>query len=151
MGDTLKDLYRRSLASDRVDSEGNPRRDFIINLLSSSQGDVARLFSRPDLHPQPFTHSAVKYELDQSGLPILQGSLGALTCQVAGAYALGMDGLHVDSEARPSVDGESELFVARVLAVRQADETAPAGTPAVDLKPLVYHRKKYGTVGTTNS
>ena len=50
----------------------------VINILSAAQADVAVRFSRPDLHKDPFV--STPYHLTEEGLPVIEGSLGALSC-----------------------------------------------------------------------
>lgn len=123
----------------------------VVNLLSAAQESVAIKFSRPDLYPDPF--STTSYLLSKEGLPVLEGSLGALSCQlVSTALPLhdleylrkrgaGMEGCV--SEVAPLGGGvASELFIARVMRVEplslgEDDE----GT--LRTLPLLYHRRGY--------
>ena len=99
----------------------------VVNLLSAQQASIAIKFSRPDLHPQPF--DSVAYKLTEEGIPMLDGSLGALSCKmVSKAIPLGREGVG------------SELFIARVLRVESMCERT---------LPLVYYRRRYTTVMTT--
>jgi flavin reductase (DIM6/NTAB) family NADH-FMN oxidoreductase RutF len=52
----------------------------VVNLLSAEQSSVAVTFSRPDLHPHPFT--TVPYILTAEGLPVIVGSLGVMSCKL---------------------------------------------------------------------
>ena len=99
----------------------------VVNLLSAQQASIAIKFSRADLHPQPF--DSVAYKLTEEGIPMLDGSLGALSCKmVSKAIPLGGEGVG------------SELFIARVLRVESMCERT---------LPLVYYRRRYTTVMTT--
>jgi flavin reductase like protein len=57
----------------------------VINLLAAPQAHAAVVFSRSDLHPRPFEDPGIQWSLSRDGLPILHGSLGALSCRVIGA------------------------------------------------------------------
>jgi len=117
----------------------------VVNLLSAEQSGAAVLFSRPDLHPAPFEDPRVRYKLSREGLPILSGTIGALSCQLVGrgiplhdlAYLGGGNGFG-DAGASKVVLGTgditSELFIARVMRVE---------TNSTDVEPLVYHRRGY--------
>ena len=129
----------------------------VINLLAAPQAHAAVLFSRPDLHPRPFEDPGIQWSLSRDGLPILHGSLGALSCRVVGAplplndlAALGDKLLHKSEGKCDSVDVdgvESELFIAQVTRV----EDVPMVASVVGLDdtirtlPLVYHRRGYTT------
>ncbi|PPR08305.1 hypothetical protein CVT24_000764 [Panaeolus cyanescens] len=131
----------------------------VINLLSAGQADAAIKFSRPDLHPEPFREGGgVKYRLTEDELPVLDGVLGAMSCQlVAGPIPLhdlgalgnawGPDSSSLAGGAchtSPQLeDGEvaSELFIARVTRIEAlADTTTDERTLN---SPLLYYRRKY--------
>ncbi|KAG8215057.1 hypothetical protein J3R82DRAFT_8466 [Butyriboletus roseoflavus] len=65
-------------------SSGASSAHLIINVLSAAQPHLADRFARPDLHPRPFHDPRVPYTLSQDGLPILAGTLGALSCRLIG-------------------------------------------------------------------
>lgn len=121
----------------------------VINILSSHQSSVAVQFSRPDLHPHPFKH--MSYRLTEEGLPVLEGSLGALSCKlVAASWPLhDLEELGRGRERRDGDDavweGEgvaSELFIAEVKRVEVMD----AGKNGEEARtPLLYHRRTYAT------
>jgi flavin reductase (DIM6/NTAB) family NADH-FMN oxidoreductase RutF len=100
-----------------------------MNLLSSSQSTTAHQFSRPDLFPEPF--ETISHDVNEDGMPIISGSLGALSCTLINAIPL----YDVDGPSPPA--GYSELFIARVksLEISQTVDT-----------PLVYCRQKYTTI-----
>ncbi|KAF8799273.1 hypothetical protein BYT27DRAFT_6875948 [Phlegmacium glaucopus] len=112
----------------------------VVNLLSAQQASIAVKFSRPDLHPQPF--ESVAYRLTQEGIPMLDGSLGALSCKlVSRAIPLhDLDFLRNGVVTRPvslrKEDVASELFIARVLRIEAGDERT---------LPLIYHQRSYTT------
>ena len=119
----------------------------VINILSSEQAAVAVKFSRPDIHPEPF-HS-VPYQLTQEGLPILEGSLGALSCKLASS---GIPLHDLNFLEKRNLDGEvaqdlgnvvvSELFIGRVVRVEMV-EIGPANEGRSLTLPLLYHRRGY--------
>ena len=117
----------------------------VINILSASQESTAVQFSRPDLYPEPF--ESVPYTLSEEGLPVLEGSLGALSCKlVEGSWPLHeMGALDEVEEALPKGPDAfvSELFLARVVRV---ESLAPGGDlDDTRTLPLLYHRRKYTT------
>ncbi|OAX37793.1 hypothetical protein K503DRAFT_866613 [Rhizopogon vinicolor AM-OR11-026] len=130
----------------------------VINILSAAQPNIARLFSRSDLHPFPFTDSKVQWMLSADGLPVIKGALGALSCTVVGRslplsdtrwmYS-SMEGWEAEVEQVEGVSGlASELFIARVLRVEDVQE--PEGQLENDelrTLPLLYHQRQYTTVG----
>ncbi|ESK85540.1 flavin reductase like domain-containing protein [Moniliophthora roreri MCA 2997] len=138
----------------------------VINLLSSTQTDLAVVFSRPDLYPHPFTtpiptpipsspssslpqgHERqegqklkVEYALNRSGIPILSNSLGALSCRLVCSP---VDLSFYSSNLKSGVAGgihppmpTSELYIARVIRVHHPPDTD------VQREPLLYHRRAY--------
>lgn len=128
----------------------------VINLLAAPQAHAAILFSRPDLHPRPFEDPGIQWSLSKDGLPILHGSLGALSCRVVGAplplndlAALGDKLSHKAEGTCDSVDAdgvESELFIAQVMRVEDVPQVASVGNDdTIRTLPLVYHRRGYTT------
>ncbi|KIK62079.1 hypothetical protein GYMLUDRAFT_138091, partial [Collybiopsis luxurians FD-317 M1] len=123
----------------------------VINILSAAQASTAVLFSRPDLHPQPFEN--VDYSLNDEGIPVLEGSLGALSCKLA-SPPIPLDDLlfagndsGFESRSRNVEETSSytsELFIARVTKV---EKLASGGSEASDphAMPLLYHRRSYAT------
>ncbi|KAF5385809.1 hypothetical protein D9615_002202 [Tricholomella constricta] len=118
----------------------------VVNLLSAEQEAAAVKFSRADLYPEPF--SSVSYSLSDEGHPILEGTLGSLSCKlVSNPIPLhDLDYLGGGCNERQAVEPESglvsELFIARVLRVetldqKDADEDDPRTLP------LLYHRRGY--------
>lgn len=131
----------------------------VINLLAAGQADAAIKFSRPDLHPEPFREGeGVGYELTEEGLPVLDGVLGAMSCQlVAGPIPLhDLESLSSvwssassSSEVGPSrtslqlEEGEvaSELFIARVTRIEALAD--PSTNERTLNSPLLYYRRQY--------
>ena len=122
-------------ASDSLQDPSAPPH-MVVNLLSAHQASIATKFSRSDLHPQPF--DSVAYKLTEEGIPMLDGSLGALSCKLV-TRAISLHDMGRDSsDAVPrKEDGASELFIARVLRVESMSERT---------LPLVYYRRSYTTV-----
>ncbi|KAK2465501.1 hypothetical protein APHAL10511_002393 [Amanita phalloides] len=121
----------------------------VVNLLSAEQSPVAVTFSRPDLHPHPFT--TVPYALTEDGLPVITGSLGAMSCKLI-STALPLhdleylkDGLGkgAPEPVRVGEDAASELFIAQVTRVEKVDL---AEHPNASKQPLLYHHRRYTTV-----
>lgn len=130
----------------------SPGVQFIVNILSARQADVAQTFSRTDLYPRPFESPQIRWSLTRDNLPLLHDSLGALACQVVGAAwplndlkALGGESAVVEGDAEGGDGVVSELFLARVLGVEDVPTNMPANDEASKL-PLLYHRRGYGTV-----
>ncbi|KAG8959737.1 hypothetical protein FRC03_007554 [Tulasnella sp. 419] len=117
----------------------------MVNLLSASQASHAIRFSRADLYPNPF--EGIDWTLSKDGLPVLNGSLGALSCRVIASSPL--DALTDESSSTELVVGptaalKSELYIAKVLGV---EEIKYIGEGNEDTLPLVYHHRRYCTVG----
>lgn len=121
----------------------------VVNILSAAQESTAVQFSRPDLYPEPFL--SIPYTLNEEGLPVLEGCLGALSCKlVRGSWPLhdlesieGRSGPDVEREAVLDGDGvASELFLARVVRV---ESLPPVGLDDSRTLPLLYHRRGYAT------
>ena len=127
----------------------------VINLLAAPQAHAAVLFSRPDIHPRPFEDPGVQWSLSPDGLPILHGSLGALSCRVVGVpwplndlSALGdkmMYGTQGTSGSGDAGGVESELFIAEVMRVEDVPRVENVGYDSIRTLPLVYHRQGYTT------
>ncbi|KAG7093396.1 hypothetical protein E1B28_007077 [Marasmius oreades] len=129
----------------------------VINLLSATQEDLAVVFSRPDLHPHPFSSSEF-YSFSREGIPVLKRSLGAISCQLVAPpiplhdleflkHGFG-GGTSMAEEGR--VVGESdgvtsELFIARVVDVEMDGITEGVNVSGLEKKPLLYHRRGYTT------
>lgn len=113
----------------------------VVNILAAPQAELAIRFSRPDLHGSPF--DGVPYALSEEGLPVLQGSIGALSCQlVTPPWPLH----NLEALRRGEHPGElewegdgvaSELFIARVTRVESSSDDSRT--------PLLYHRRAYAT------
>ncbi|KAJ7065418.1 flavin reductase like domain-containing protein [Mycena amicta] len=118
--------------------------DMVINLLSADQASVAARFSRVDLYPHPF--DSTDYFLTADGLPVIRGSLGALSCKLV-SRGLPLHDRRLLEARRfdlPAVDASdsqvvSQLFIARVTRVEEL------GLGDDEKLPLLYHRRKYGT------
>ncbi|KAF7790237.1 hypothetical protein EIP86_001189 [Pleurotus ostreatoroseus] len=119
----------------------------VVNILSAAQARVAVQFSRVDRYPRPFEE--VPYTLSEEGLPVLEGALGALSCNlVASSWPLhDLDSLRNrarETDAAWEGDGvASELFIAevtRVEAVKYPEEDDESLRT-----PLIYHRRAYAT------
>ncbi|RDB16004.1 hypothetical protein Hypma_003581 [Hypsizygus marmoreus] len=119
----------------------------VINLLSAEQASVAEKFARADLHPEPFF--SVPYSLTHEGLPILEGSLGSMSCKLVSKaiplHELGFLEGKGFAEGNASYAGDaivSELFIARVIRVEKMElKDMTEDTPRT--LPLIYHRRGY--------
>ncbi|KAJ3479876.1 hypothetical protein NLI96_g8755 [Meripilus lineatus] len=120
----------------------------VINILSGLQEDIAVAFSRVDLFPHPF--ESVPFTLTEEGLPILSGSLGALSCKlVASSWPL-HDLEVLSGDKKKDLDhvweGDgvaSELFIAQVTRVESTK--GPGETDPLQSSPLLYYQKGYST------
>ncbi|KAI4527330.1 hypothetical protein K525DRAFT_264272 [Schizophyllum commune Loenen D] len=138
-------------ASKDWDAEGA---HMVVNLLSAAQQSLARKFARPDLYHDPF--GSTHYRLNADGIPILDGSLGALTCRLVSAAvplydraylkALGVD--EPPEAVIPKLQRGgviSELFVAEVLRVEESTALYE-GQDDLQSLPLLYHRQAFTTI-----
>ena len=124
----------------------------VINLLAAGQGPVAVAFSRPDIHAHPFT--TVPYTLTKDGLPVIKGSLGAMSCKLVSSalplhdlgYLKGEGTLGNEAPEPVTQDKEgtiaSELFIAQVTRV----ENVGVGHSEAPRLPLLYYHREYTTV-----
>lgn len=140
------------MASSLNSSSSNSSSDMVINILSAKQASIATIFSRPDLHPHPF--STTPYFLNADGLPVIRGSLGAIACKLV-SKGLPLHDLHFLQRQRADEAVEensgtgnvSELFIAQVTRVEELDSP---GDEEQDL-PLLYHRRTFTTCIPTTS
>lgn len=118
----------------------------VVNLLEASQAPIAFLFSRPDLHQSPF--DVAPYSLTEEGLPVLEGSLGAISCKLVspGLPLHDLDFWENRTSAAPDAfpspgarAGASQLFIARVLRVEKIKPSDNSRTP------LIYYQQRYTT------
>lgn len=110
---------------------------FVINILSSKQAKLATMFSRPDLHPNPFKSTSLHFTSE--GQPAFVRSMGRLLCAVSSTIPLPPA---QDSLRAP---GSSELFIARVLRV-ETPKPHRRKSRVSTMRPLVYHKRKFGTI-----
>jgi flavin reductase (DIM6/NTAB) family NADH-FMN oxidoreductase RutF len=128
------------------------RSHMVINLLCATQASTAVRFSRPDLYPNPFSN--VSYFLNEEGLPVIEASLGALSCQIlSGSLPLhdlkSLERMQSGgvATAKAASEGEgmvSELFIAMVFRVEKIQKKEGDDDPLRTL-PLLYHRRSYTT------
>jgi flavin reductase (DIM6/NTAB) family NADH-FMN oxidoreductase RutF len=147
-----------ALNAHAVEPETQTSPHMVINLLSAAQPNIAQLFSRPDLHPFPFADSEVQWMPSADGLPVIKGALGALSCTVVGRslplsdtrwFHSSLEEWEADVEQVEGLSGlASELFIARVLRVEDVQETeGQLEDDQLRTLPLLYHQRKYATVG----
>ncbi len=120
----------------------------VVNILSGLQEDIALAFSRVDLFPHPF--ESVPYTLSEEGLPVLTGSLGALSCKLVSSSWPLHDLEVLSGEKREDLDhvweGDgvaSELFIAQVTRVEST--RAPGDVDPLQSSPLLYYQRGYHT------
>lgn len=106
----------------------------VVNILADTQADTAIRFSRADLYPEPFR--ITPHTLSSDGLPVITGSLGALSCSLVSCIPL--HNLCEDEGTQPVADKGviSELFISRVHRVESVTHAMP----------LLYYDKQYATV-----
>lgn len=119
--------------------------DFVINILSSKQADLAHRFSRPDLHPHPFRSLPPDRYSFVDGQPVLSGSIGSISCTVISSINLQTleDSMTTSPRNTAKVERTSNLFLAKVLRIEGFHE--PKENEEGN-SPLVYHQKKFMTV-----
>ncbi|KAI0741992.1 flavin reductase like domain-containing protein [Daedaleopsis nitida] len=151
MATSLASAHTASTSISSISSaDATTKAHMVVNILSERQMDTAVRFSRPDVHPAPF--AGLRYSLTEDGLPMLHGSVGALSCRlVAAAWPLhdlallqgGRDGN--GNEDGGTWEGEgiaSELFIAQVVRVeRTLPEGAGGGEAGAPPRPLLYYRR----------
>ncbi|KAK7687729.1 hypothetical protein QCA50_008945 [Cerrena zonata] len=136
------------MATSLKNTHGDASSNLVVNILSANQANVAVQFSRPDLHPYPFT--SIPHTLTEEGLPVIQDSLGALSCRlVATSWPLHDLGVlktgQRDDDSVWQGDGiASELFIAEVTRVEFVNTVEGDGDSMRTL-PLLYHRQAYAT------
>ncbi|KAJ7261868.1 flavin reductase like domain-containing protein [Mycena rebaudengoi] len=131
------------MASSLNSSPPNSPVDMVINILSANQASIATSFSRPDLHPLPF--SKIPYLLSPEGLPVIRGSLGAISCKLVSKGIPLHDMAFLrrggdSDELRPAPPDSqlvSELFIAQVIRVETLARDEGASLP------LLYHRRRF--------
>ncbi|KAF8647212.1 hypothetical protein AX16_006850 [Volvariella volvacea WC 439] len=136
------------------DAQAEKPSHMVINLLSAEQAPLAVAFSRPNVHADPFAE--LNYTLSEEGLPVLGGSLGALSCKLVAPPVplhdleflekLGKSGN--ESRCRPIQPHHgvtSELFIARVVRVESLSLRQEGEEDTPRTLPLLYHRRGYTT------
>ncbi|KAJ7066769.1 flavin reductase like domain-containing protein [Mycena belliarum] len=132
------------MASSLNSSPPHSPSDMVINILSAKQASIATSFSRPDLHAYPF--SSIPYFLTPEGLPVIQGSLGAISCKLVSRGlplhdARFLQQRQVEETPYESPPGQvvSQLFIAQVMRVEALENGGKVG----DALPLLYHRRAF--------
>src|ERR1700722_14289891 len=114
------------MATSLVSGSPNALSHMVINLLCASQASTATQFARPDIYPTPFTLAA--FDLTTDGLPILRGSLGAISCKMVGkSWPLrdlgnGSEQWEAKSPIENATPLTSELFIAEVVRIERVAE-----------------------------
>lgn len=165
--DALQTHFAQSSSSSTSSTAATePKPHLVINILSSTQSDLAARFSRPDLYPKPFSdldtirHVTPRYTLTNEGIPKFTDALGVLSCSLIAslplnaaasdphrlAHAIETHALPPGSEVRPG-SSSSMLYLARVVRVEETERTEGTGEEGWPL-PLLYHRKAYSTVAS---
>jgi len=126
----------------------------VLNILSALQAPTALTFSRPDLYPDPF--STIPFSLSEEGLPTLEGSLGALSCEML-PTSLSLDNLEFPGKRTGKIEGwegdgddcvVSELFIARVTRVEDL-ALIEGEDDSLRTLPLLYHRRGFTSCAVT--
>ena len=115
----------------------------VMNLLSAEQASISVKFSRPDLYPEPF--SSILYSLSKEGLPIINHSLGAISCKLV-LKAIPLHGLELlkgestkEMMKLPLEDCPSSKLFISAHVTRIESSLSDNG----DSLPLLYHRRQY--------
>lgn len=134
---------------------------FAINILSSTQVDVAKSFAKPGLEAcplrtlraepstdipktaHPLTRSRTTLSkhvksIQGKSIPVLTDSVGALSCSLVHRLDLRKAFATASSQAE---DGSSDLFVARIHAVEDLGDTTSERR-----KPLIYWQRGFSTI-----
>jgi flavin reductase (DIM6/NTAB) family NADH-FMN oxidoreductase RutF len=128
----------------------------VINILSAAQASTAIAFSRPDLHHDPF--SSTPFSLNQEGLPMLEGSLGVLSCDLLSTSLPLHDLEFLQKQRGRAAEKESlsegdcvvsELFIARVTRVEKFP-TMGGDDQSLRTLPLLYHRRGFTSCTVPN-
>lgn len=124
----------------------------VINYLSSTQAQLAYEFSRADLFPNPFTTNP--YHLNEHGIPVLEGCLGAVSCSVI-SPGLPLHDLELLEGHKRREDVEdiqwspdtviSELFIVRASGVEESERASSEKDEAL---PLLYQNRHYWTLNS---
>ncbi|CEL61758.1 putative protein C1071,11 OS=Schizosaccharomyces pombe (strain 972 / ATCC 24843) GN=SPAC1071.11 PE=4 SV=1 [Rhizoctonia solani AG-1 IB] len=117
----------------------------IVNILAEHQSEISKIFSRPDLHPHPFSY--VSYG-DHEGMPILEETVGALSCSIITSLPMtdevlsnfGLSFTKPD-ETVDLPNLPSELFLARVIQVLSPQDNSNSLR-----RPLVYYQGGYTSI-----
>ncbi|KAF8211094.1 flavin reductase like domain-containing protein, partial [Mycena galopus ATCC 62051] len=113
--------------------------DMVINILSSKQASVATSFSRPDLYPHPF--ATTPYLLNEDGLPIIRGSLGAIACKLV-SKGLPLHDLRYLQSIHP---GEEDGVLEDISETGNVTRVEELGALGEEELPLLYHRRMFTT------
>lgn len=92
---------------------------FAVNVLSEEQAYLSDHFSIPD-RAGTSHFGGLAYDLTEEGLPLLEGSVAHLVCEVAAFHSA----------------GDHSLVIGLVKAVREGQEE----------RPLVYYKRMYHTI-----
>lgn len=156
MATTLKNAHHNAeLQSEEEGPHSSLPTHMVVNVLAAHQADVAVQFARPDLYPRPFEH--VAYTLTKEGLPVLSGSLGALSCRLVAA-SWPLHDLHSLKHGHGHGKGRcqdwkgegvaSELFIAQVVRVEDVGTRADGESGDERARiPLLYYSRGYTTTG----
>lgn len=110
----LVSVHREARLNPRIKEE----RFFAVNILADDQEGLSRLFASPERSSGlPAIHS-LGGGYGDTGAPLAEGALGVIECELEEVYA----------------GGDHDLFLGRVVAVREGD---------IRKGPLVYHEGSY--------
>ncbi|KAF9511281.1 hypothetical protein BS47DRAFT_1377260 [Hydnum rufescens UP504] len=139
----------RAADSMRMHKTSNNTPHIVVNILAASQAHTAVQFSRADLYPDPF--SAVPYHLTDEGIPVLSGCIGAVSCALLAIWPSNIDYKGVEMDVGRTLEGTSELFIARVIRIESRAPSDSRQSNPEDMEegvplPLIYHRQQYSTL-----
>lgn len=91
---------------------------YAVNVLAEEQQWLSDCFAGANVTPNRDAFCGASWRPGETGLPVLDGAIATLECEVADIVSF----------------GDHDLFIARVMACSIGDAVAP---------PLLYHRRRY--------
>jgi flavin reductase (DIM6/NTAB) family NADH-FMN oxidoreductase RutF len=92
------------------------KKSFGVNILRHEQEAISRYFAQTEELPQVETELGIRYRWTSTGIPLLEGALVHLACNVVNSY----------------IAGDHTIFIAEV-----------EGVETYDGEPLLYFRRNY--------
>jgi flavin reductase (DIM6/NTAB) family NADH-FMN oxidoreductase RutF len=87
------------------------KRRFGVNVLKENQQEISRYFARPEEKSEIEAQLGIRYRWTESGIPLLEGALAHMTCNVVASYIAGDHTIFIGEVASTEIfDGEPLLF-----------------------------------------